>query len=143
MDVLLESDFALAEKDRLYRCLDHIVGHKEALEKHLAARWKDLFGATFDIVLYDLTSTYFEGQAAGIAKAKRGYSRDHRSDCKQLVIAFVVTAEGFPLTYEIFSGNTIDVTTLKDIVTKVEAKHGAVRRVWVFDRGITSEENLT
>jgi len=143
MDVLLESDFGIAEKDRLYRCLDHIVAHKEALEKHLAARWKDLFGATFDIVLYDLTSTYFEGQAAGIPKAKRGYSRDHRPDCKQLVVALIVTADGLPLTYEIFSGNTIDVTTLKDIVTKVEAKHGAARRVWVFDRGITSEENLT
>lgn len=143
MDVLLDCDFAIAEKDRLYRCLDHIVAHKEALEKHLAARWKDLFGATFDIVLYDLTSTYFEGQAGAIPKAKRGYSRDHRPDCKQLVIALVVTAEGFPLTYEIFSGNTIDVTTLKDIVTSVEAKHGAARRVWVFDRGITSEENLT
>jgi len=100
------------------------------------SRWKDLFGATFDIVLYDLTSTYFEGQAGGIPKAKRGYSRDHRPDCKQLVIALVVTAEGLPLTYEIFSGNASDVTTLKDIVTKVEAKHGAARRVWVFDRGI-------
>jgi hypothetical protein len=143
MDVLLESDFAIAEKDRLYRCLDRIVAHKEALEKHLAARWKDLFGATFDIVLYDLTSTYFEGQAAGIPKAKRGYSRDHRPDCRQLVIALIVTTEGLPLTYEIFSGNTIDVTTLKAIVATVEAKHGTARRVWVFDRGITSEENLT
>ena len=142
MDVLLEGDFGLAEKDRLYRTLDHIVAHKEALEKHLASRWRDLFGATFDIVLYDLTSSYFEGQAGGIPKAKRGYSRDHRPDCKQLVIALVVTAEGFPLTYEIFPGNTIDVTTLQDIVTKVEAKHGRARRVWVFDRGLTSEENL-
>ena len=142
MDVLLDSDFAVAEKDRLYRCLDHLVEHKEALEKHLAARWHDLFNASFDMVLYDLTSTYFEGSAGSIPKAQRGYSRDHRPDCKQLVIALIVTPEGFPLTYEVFSGNTVDVTTLKTIVEQVETKHGAARRVWVFDRGITSEENL-
>ena len=142
MDVLLDTDFAVAEKDRLYRCLDHLVEHKAALEKHLAARWKDLFNASFDLVLYDLTSTYFEGRAEGISKAQRGYSRDHRPDCKQLVVALIVTPEGFPLTYEIFSGNTADVTTLKTIVEQVETKHGAARRVWVFDRGITSEENL-
>jgi hypothetical protein len=108
----------------------------------LKPKWRDLFGASFDIVLYDLTSTYFEGAAETIPKARRGYSRDHRPDCQQLVIALVVTAEGFPLTYEIFSGNTIDVTTLKEIVGTVESKHGTARRVWVFDRGITSEENL-
>lgn len=142
MDVLLDTDFAVAEKDRLYRALDHLVEHKEALEKHLAARWRDLFNASFDLVLYDLTSTYFEGSAGRIPKAQRGYSRDHRPDCKQLVVALVVTPEGFPLTYEVFSGNTADVTTLKTIVEQVESKHGAARRVWVFDRGITSEENL-
>ena len=142
MDVLLDCDFAVAHKDRLYRCLDRIVGHKAELEQHLAAKWKDLFGASFDIILYDLTSTYFEGSAQGVAKAKRGYSRDHRPDCKQLVIALVVTAEGFPLTYEIFEGNKIDSTTLKDIVEAVEGKHGKARRVWVFDRGITTEDNL-
>lgn len=142
MDVLLDCDFAVAHKDRLYRCLDRIVEHKGELEQHLAAKWKDLFGASFDIILYDLTSTYFEGSAQGVAKAKRGYSRDHRPDCKQLVIALVVTAEGFPLTYEVFDGNKIDSTTLKDIVEAVEGKHGKARRVWVFDRGITTEDNL-
>ena len=142
MDVLLDCDFAVAHKDRLYRCLDRIVEHKTELEQHLASKWKDLFGASFDIILYDLTSTYFEGRAEGVAKAKRGYSRDHRPDCKQLVIALVVTAEGFPLTYEIFDGNKIDSTTLKHIVEAVEGKHGKARRVWVFDRGITTEDNL-
>jgi transposase len=142
MDVLLDCDFAVAHKDRLYRCLDRIVEHKGELEQHLASKWKDLFGASFDIILYDLTSTYFEGSAEGVAKAKRGYSRDHRPDCKQLVIALVVTAEGFPLTYEIFDGNKIDSTTLKHIVEAVEGKHGKARRVWVFDRGITTEDNL-
>ena len=142
MDVLLDCDFAVAHKDRLYRCLDRIVEHKTELEQHLAAKWKDLFGASFDIILYDLTSTYFEGSAEGVAKAKRGYSRDHRPDCKQLVIALVVTVEGFPLTYEIFDGNKIDSTTLKHIVEAVEGKHGKARRVWVFDRGITTEDNL-
>lgn len=106
MDVLLDCDFAVAEKDRLYRCLDRLAEHKTALEAHLAARWKDLFNASFDVVLYDLTSTYFEGGADTVPKARRGYSRDHRPDCKQLVIALIVTPEGFPLTYEIFSGNT-------------------------------------
>lgn len=142
MDVLLDCDFAVAHKDRLYRCLDRIVEHKGELEQHLASKWKDLFGASFDIILYDLTSTYFEGSAEGVTKAKRGYSRDHRPDCKQLVIALVVTAEGFPLTYEIFDGNKIDSTTLKHIVEAVEGKHGKARRVWVFDRGITTEDNL-
>ncbi|HEY2572755.1 MAG TPA: IS1634 family transposase [Verrucomicrobiaceae bacterium] len=142
MDVLLDCDFAVAHKDRLYRCLDRIVEHKSALEGHLAAKWKDLFGASFDIILYDLTSTYFEGGAQAVDKARRGYSRDHRPDCKQLVIALVVNAEGFPLTYEVFDGNRIDSTTLQHIVQSVETKHGKARRVWVFDRGITSEENL-
>lgn len=142
MDILLDCDAGVAELSRLYRCLDHLDGHKEALEQHLAAKWKDLFGATFDILLYDLTSTYFEGRAEAIPKAKRGYSRDHRPDCKQLVIALVVSAEGFPLTYEVFDGNTTDVTTLRDMVEKVETKHGRARRVWVFDRGINSEDNL-
>lgn len=142
MELLLDSGPQVAQKDRLYRCLDHIVEHKAALEQHLASRWKDLFGAAFDIVLYDLTSTYFEGGAQAIPKARRGYSRDHRPDCKQVVIALVVTSEGFPLTYEVFAGNALDVTTLKDIVAAVEARHGRARRVWVFDRGITSEDNL-
>lgn len=142
MDILLDCDAGVAELNRLYRCLDRITEHKEALEKHLAQRWKDLFGAEYDIILYDLTSTYFEGSAGAVPKARRGYSRDKRSDCKQLVIALVVSPEGFPLTYEIFPGNAVDVTTLQNIVQSVEDKHGRARRVWVFDRGINSEENL-
>jgi transposase len=142
MDILLDGGAEVAELNRLYRCLDHIVEHKQELETHLAAKWKDLFGAHFDIILYDLTSTYFEGAAQGVAKARRGYSRDHRPDCKQLVIALVVSAEGLPLTYEVFAGNTVDVTTLQHIVATVEARHGRARRVWVFDRGINSEDNL-
>ena len=134
--------FCGGRKRPLYRCLDHIVKHKAALEQHLAGRWKDLFGASFDLVLYDLTSTYFEGAAQGVSKAKRGYSRDHRPDCKQVVVALVVTAEGFPLTYEVFAGNRIDSTTLEHIVQEVETKHGRARRVWVFDRGISTEANL-
>ena len=132
----------MAEKDRLYRTLDRMVEHKEALEKHLSHRWKDLFGATFDVLLYDLTSTYFEGEAQEVDKAQRGYSRDHRPDCKQIIIALVVSSEGFPLSYEVFAGNRADVTTLEEMLDAVERKHGRARRVWVFDRGIVSEENL-
>jgi len=108
----------------------------------LSDRQRHSWRHTIDIILYDLTSTYFEGDAEAIPKARRGYSRDKRPDCKQLVIALVVSVEGLPLTYEIFPGNTVDVTTLKDIVQSVEAKHGRARRVWVFDRGINSEQNL-
>ena len=142
MSALLDSDEGVAEKDRLYRALDRIVGHKQALEEHLAERWKDLFGASFDVLLYDLTSTYFEGEAEEVDKAQRGYSRDHRPDCKQIIIALVVTPEGFPLSYEVFAGNRADVTTLEEMLEAVERKHGRARRVWVFDRGIVSEENL-
>jgi transposase len=142
MSALLDTDERVAEKDRLYRALDRIVEHKEALEDHLSQRWKDLFGATFDVLLYDLTSTYFEGEAEEVDKAQRGYSRDHRPDCKQIIIALVVTPEGFPLSYEVFAGNRADVTTLEQILEAVERKHGRARRVWVFDRGIVSEENL-
>jgi transposase len=108
----------------------------------LAAQWKDLFGASFDVLLYDLTSTYFEGQAQGLAKARRGYSRDHRPDCKQLLIALIVSAEGLPLTYEIFPGNLLDRSTLSQVLDAVESKYGQARRVWVFDRGVVSEPNL-
>jgi transposase len=142
MSALLDSDERVAEKDRLYRALDRIVEHKEALEEHLAQRWKDLFGATFDVLLYDLTSTYFEGEAEEVDKAQRGYSRDHRPDCKQIVIALIVTPEGFPLSYEVFAGNRAEVTTLEEMLDAVERKHGRARRVWVFDRGVVSEENL-
>jgi transposase len=132
----------VAEKDRLYRALDRMVEHKEALEKHLAQRWKDLFGASFDVLLYDLRSTYFEGEAEEVDKAQHGYSRDHRPDCKQLVLALVVTPEGFPLSYEVFEGNRADVSTFQEVLEAVERKYGRARRVWVFDRGIVSEENL-
>lgn len=142
MDLLLDCDAAVAEKDRLYRALDRMVEHKAALEEHLARRWRDLFGASFDVLLYDLTSTYFEGEAVGVEKAARGYSRDHRPDCEQVVIALVVTPEGFPLSYEIFGGNRADVTTLEAMLEQVEAKHGKARRIWIFDRGIVSEANL-
>jgi transposase len=142
MDLLLDSPAAVAEKDRLYRALDRMVAHKDALERHLADKWRDLFGANFDVLLYDLTSTYFEGDAQEVAKAARGYSRDHRPDCAQVIIAMVVTPEGFPLSYEIFDGNRADVTTLEAMLEQVEAKHGRARRIWVFDRGIVSEANL-
>lgn len=142
MDLLLDSSAAVAEKDRLYRALDRMGAHKAALEKHLADKWRDLFGASFDVLLYDLTSTYFEGEAEEVEKAARGYSRDHRPDCAQLVIAIVVTPEGFPLSYEVFEGNRADVTTLEAMLDQVQAKHGRARRIWVFDRGIVSEANL-
>lgn len=142
MELLLDTSAAVAQKDRLYRCLDRLVEHKAKLEQHLAGRWKDLFGVRFDLLLYDLTSTYFEGQVEAVFKAQRGYSRDHRPDCKQLIIALIVTPEGFPLSYEIFAGNRQDRTTLVEIIEAVENKHGRARRVWVFDRGVVSEENL-
>lgn len=142
MGLLLDTSDAVAEKDRLYRALDRMIEHKEALEKHLAQRWKDLFGASFDLLLYDLTSTYFEGDAEEVSQARRGYSRDHRSDCKQVLLALIVTPEGFPLSYEVLDGNRRDVTTLEEMLDAVERKHGKARRIWVFDRGIVSEANL-
>ena len=142
MEQLLDCGPEVAGKDRLYRCLDKIVGLKGELEKHLGHRWKDLFGADTQILLYDLTSTYFEGAAAGVKLAAHGYSRDHRSDCRQIVLALVVTPEGMPLTYQLFKGNTNDSTTLKEIIRQVEQAHGKLNRVWVFDRGIVSQENL-
>ena len=142
MGDLLGSSFAVAEKDRLYRCLDRIVEHKAALFDHLRQCWQDLFQARFDILLYDLTSTYIEGEGEEIPKAKYGYSRDHRFDCRQVVIALVVTPEGFPLAYEVMEGNTSDRTTLRGFLAKVEAQYGQARRVWVMDRGIPTEEVL-
>jgi len=128
--------------DRLYRCLDHLITCKDDLEKHLKVRYGELFEIKYDIILYDLTSTYFEGTANGNPQARRGYSRDHRSDCKQVVIALVVSEEGFPLTYEVFDGNTVDVTTLEEIIGIIEKKYGKAGRIWIFDRGIVSEDNL-
>ena len=139
---LLGTGFAVAEKDRLYRCLDRILKHKAALFDHLRQRWQDLFQARFDVLLYDLTSTYIEGEGEEIPKAKQGYSRDHRFDCRQVVIALVVTPEGFPLAYEVMEGNTADRTTLRGFLAKIETQYGRARRVWVMDRGIPSEEVL-
>jgi hypothetical protein len=142
MATILGTEETVAAKDRLYRALDKALEHKEALETHLGKRWRDLFGARCHLLLYDLTSTYFEGRAAEVPKAAFGYSRDHRPDCRQLILALVVTAEGFPLSYEVFDGNRADVSTLEEILDSVERKHGSLGRVWVFDRGIVSEENL-
>src|SRR5713101_2169360 len=142
MAELLEADFGVAEKDRLYRCLDRIVEHKPALFPHLRERWQDLFQAQFDVLLYDLTSTYIEGEGEQIPKAKYGYSRDQRFDCKQVVIALVITPEGLPLAYEVMDGNTSDRTTLRSFLDKIEASYGRARRVWVMDRGIPTEAVL-
>ena len=142
MAELLGVDFAAAEKDRLYRCLDRLGEHQQELFAYLRQRWQDLFGAQFDILLYDLTSTYFEGEAEETPKAKRGYSRDHRPDCVQVVLALVITPEGLPLAYEVMEGNTSDRTTLRGFLEKVEKIHGKARRVWLMDRGIPTEEVL-
>jgi len=142
MDILLGVDFAIAEKDRLYRCLDRILEHRLELFQHLQERWKDLFGAQFDVLLYDLTSTYVEGEAELNPKAKRGYSRDGRPDCKQVVVALVITPEGFPLAYEVMDGNTSDKTTLRGFLKKIEDLYGQARRVWLMDRGIPTEAIL-
>jgi transposase len=142
MDELLHTDFVIADKDRLYRCLDRLLKHKEALCQHLTQRWKTLFDAAFDVLLYDLTSTYFEGLCEHIPKAKHGYSRDGRPDCRQVVIALVVTTDGLPLAYEVLAGNTADKTTLKDFLAKIEGLYGKARRVWVMDRGIPTEATL-
>jgi transposase len=129
-------------KDRLYRGLDHLLAHKAALEAHLAKRCGELFAIQNEVLLYDVTSTYFEGLAEANPQAKRGYSRDHRPDCKQVLIALVVTFDGFPLGYEVFAGNTHDSKTLQTIVDTMEARHGVVGRVWISDRGMASTENL-
>jgi len=142
MDELLQSDFAVAEKDRLYRCLDRLLEHKQDLFVWLRQKWADLFRADFEVLLYDLTSTYFEGDMEQNAKARRGYSRDGRSDCAQLVIALVVTTDGFPLAYEVMNGNTSDRSTLPGFLKRIEDAYGKARRVWVMDRGIPSEAIL-
>jgi transposase len=128
--------------DRLYRALDALLPHKDALFRHFQKVYGELFGTTFDILLYDITSTYFEGQAAGNPQAKRGYSRDKRPDCVQVCIALVVTPEGLPLAYEVFDGNRRDVTTVEEMVETMRTKYGHERRTWVMDRGMVSEDNL-
>ena len=128
--------------DRLYRALDRLVVHKSALEAHLKARTGELFGLEYDLLLYDITSTFFEGEASRNKLANRGYSRDHRPDCPQVTIALVVSREGFPLGYEVFDGNRGDVTTVEEIVELIEGRYGASDRIWVMDRGMTSEDNV-
>ncbi len=142
MDVLLGQDFQVAEKDRLYRCLDRVLPHKQELFVHLQQRWKDLFEAEFDLLLYDLTSTYVEGEAEQNPKAKYGYSRDGKPNCKQVVIALVMTPAGFPLAYEVMDGNTSDKSTLRGFLDKIESVYGRARRIWLMDRGIPTEAIL-
>lgn len=142
LDDLLRIPAGAINDTRLYRCLDRLLPHKTKLEQHLKERYGELFAAQFDVLLYDLTSSYGEGEAAKNPMMQRGYSRDYRPDCKQVVIALIVNVEGFPLSYETFNGNRADVTTLEAVMRMVERKYGRARRVWVFDRGIVSEENL-
>ena len=142
LDDLLEIEAGKINDTRLYRCLDRILPHKTKLEQHLKQRYGELFGAEFDVLLYDLTSTYVEGAAEENPMMGRGYSRDHRPDCEQMVIALIVNREGFPFSYETFDGNRADVSTMESILRTVERKYGKARRIWVMDRGIVSEENL-
>jgi hypothetical protein len=142
MDVLLGQDFAVAEKDRLYRCLDRVLEHKQELFVHLQQRGKDLFDAEFDLLLYDLTSTYVEGEAEQNPNARYGYSRDKRPDCKPVVIALIVTPAGLPLAYEVMAGNTSEKTTLRGFPDRIESLYGKARRVWLMDRGIPTEALL-
>ena len=142
---LLGADFGLAEAHKLYACHDVLLQHKDALFSHLMARWRDLFNANFDVLLYDLTSTYFEINASDVAegdKRRHGYSRDKRPDCPQVVIALVVTPDGLPLAYEVLPGNTADCTTLRMFLARIERQYGRARRVWVMDRGIPTEAVL-
>jgi len=141
---LLGADAALADSHTLYRCHDRLLEHKQALFDHLVGRWRDLFNVSFDVLLYDLTSTYFEANPPFPDDDKRrfGYSRDHRADCVQVVIALVVTPEGLPLAYEVMAGNTADSTTLRDFLDRIERQYGKARRVWVMDRGIPTETVL-
>jgi transposase len=142
MDALLEENFAVADKDRLYRCLDRVLEHKQELFVWLKQKWSELFQADFEVLLYDLTSTYFEGGMEENPKAKRGYSRDSRPDCLQVVIALVVTPDGFPLAYEVMDGNTSEHKTLRPFLDHIEKTYGKARRVWVMDRGIPTEATL-
>jgi transposase len=142
LDDLLGVAAERVNDDRLYRALDHLLPHKNALQVHLKERLGALFSLDYELLLYDVTSTYFEGQAAVNALAHRGYSRDHRPDCKQVCIGLVVTRDGIPLGYEVFAGNRTDVTTVEEIVTTMEHRYGQARRVWVMDRGMVSAENI-
>ncbi|MGB2985424.1 MAG: IS1634 family transposase, partial [Phycisphaerae bacterium] len=142
LDDLLGVPDRLVNKDRLYRAHDHLLKQKEAIEKHLKERFTTLFDAQYELLLYDVTSTYFEGEAKANPQAKRGYSRDKRFDCKQVCIGLVVTREGLPVGYEVFEGNRHDSKTLQEIIEAMESKHGKARRIWVLDRGMVSDQNL-
>jgi transposase len=139
---LLGEDFGLAQKDKLYRCLDKILEHKKELFSFLKERWQDMFNARFDILLYDLTSTYFECEPPDEGKRKFGYSRDKRPDCVQVIIALIITPEGFPLAYEVMPGNTKDSNTLDEFLKKIEEQYGKANRIWIMDRGIPTEETI-
>lgn len=139
---LLGEDFAVAESHTLYRCLDKLLEHKRALFSYLTEQWRSLFDARFDVLLYDLTSTYFESDPPESGKRRFGYSRDKRPDCVQVLIALIVTPEGLPLAYEVLPGNTSDKTTLEDFLARIEAQYGKAERVWVMDRGIPTEAVL-
>src|SRR3989441_4660802 len=143
LEDLLAVPAPLVNDDRLYRALDRLLPHKAELEQHLVARLGELFALNYDLLLYDVTSVYFEGRAARNPLAQRGHSRDHRPDCRQVCLALVVTREGMPLGYELFAGNKTDVTTVQEIVGTMEARYGMADRIWVMDRGMTSAENLT
>src|SRR2546427_4956622 len=142
----LEDLFALptplVNDDRLYRALDRLLVHRDALQQHLVTRLGELFALDYDLLLYDVTSVYFEGAADANPLAQRGHSRDHRADCKQVCLALVVSREGMPIGYEVFAGNRTDVTTVEDIVEAMEARYGLAQRIWVMDRGMTSEDNV-
>jgi transposase len=143
MGDLLGEDISVAQPDTLYRCLDKLLAHKEALFSHLKAVWEERFAASFEILLYDLTSTYFECAVPEVEGLRRfGYSRDKRSDCVQVVIALIVTPQGFPLAYEVMAGNTVDCTTLTGFVQKIQTQYGRAQRIWVMDRGVPTEEAL-
>ena len=139
LDDLLGVPDQKVNKDRLYRAHDHLLKQKDAIERHLKERFTTLFDAQYELLLYDVTSTYFEGEANANPQAKRGYSRDKRSDCKQVCIGLVVTREGLPVGYEVFEGNRHDSKTLQEIIKAMEAKHGKARRIWVLDRGMVSD----
>jgi transposase len=133
-----------AESHKLYRCHDRLLEHKQAVFEHLTGRWRDLFNVSFDVLLYDLTSTYFESDPpfADGDKRRHGYSRDHRSDCVQVIIALVVTPEGLPLAYEVLPGNTADNTTLRGFLDRIERQYGKARRIWLMERGVPTEAVL-
>jgi transposase len=141
---LLGEDFGLAEIHKLYRCHDRLLAHKQAVFDHLVGRWRDLFNASFEVLLYDLTSTYFEADPpfAEGDKRRHGYSRDHRPDCVQVIIALVVTPEGLPLAYNVMAGNTADKTTLRDFLDLIESQYGKAKRIWLMDRGVPTEDVL-